>query len=478
MKTRAFLDENFLLHNEVARELYHDVAKSLPIYDYHSHLCVKDIAENRQYENLTQLWLEGDHYKWRIMRATGVDEQVITGPASEKDKYLAWASTVPKCIGNPAFHWTHMELKRPFGISGEMLSERNAEAVWQHTCEQLTQPEFSAQGILQQMNVAVLGTTDDPIDSLEYHQALKQTPCATRVLPSFRPDRLFKLDDVAFKDYIHALERASDTDIHSIFSLLSALEKRLDDFNRLGCETADHGLETVRFAQPPSPSALDQIVLDALLGKPITRLQQDQFFTYVMLWLAKQYHQRGWAMQLHIGPLRNTRTRMLDARGKDAGCDSIGDDAFARPLALLLDAMDSDNALPKTILYHINPSANEVLATMAGNFQDGSCAGKMQFGSAWWFNDQKDGMQRQLEQLAQLGVLSEFVGMLTDSRSLLSFSRHEYFRRILCNKVGTWVEQGEAPYDATWLKNLIEKICFTNAQRYFTKALPQALNTD
>ncbi len=464
---KAFMDENFLLSNTTAEQLYHEFAKNMPIYDYHCHLSPADIANDRQFSNLGELWLEGDHYKWRILRAAGVEERLITGDASTKEKYLAWAKILPKCIGNPAYHWAHLELKNPFGISNTLFSPSTAEDIWRQTEIMLKEPDFSVRGILKKMNVHMIGTTDDPTHSLEHHRKIQQDESFNiKVSPSWRPDNIFKLNKPDYKDYIHALEKTSDVDIHSMESLFRALEKRLDTFSELGCLSADHGIEIVRFAALPHERDLDQIFIKALTNKKITELESAQFFTALLLWLAEQYENRGWVMQLHIGPLRNTSTRMLKTMGPDAGCDSIGDKPFAQELAKLLNAMDVMGRLPKTILYHINPAANEVLASMIGNFQGGT-PGKIQFGSAWWFNDQKDGMQRQLEQLAQMGLLSQFVGMLTDSRSFLSYSRHEYFRRILCNKIGTWVDDGEAPYDLDLLGGMVQDICFNNARSYF-----------
>ncbi|VUD59107.1 Uronate isomerase [Thalassocella blandensis] len=467
---KQFMDEHFLLTNTTAQKLFHEFAKHQPIYDYHCHLSPADIANDRVFNSIGELWLEGDHYKWRLMRAAGVPETLITGNADIKDKYLAWASVVPKCIGNPAYHWVHLELQKPFGIDHLVFSPDTAEEVWAITSEKLKASEFSARGLLQQMNVAMVGTTDDPSDSLEHHRKIHQDNMLVTVAPSFRPDKIFKIDRHDYKDYIHVLEKVSGQDIHSMDTLFAALNQRLDVFSALGCLASDHGIEVLRFAALPHERDLDQILLKALTNKKISEQEQAQFFTAVILWLAEQYEQRGWAMQLHIGPLRNTSTRMLKSFGPDAGCDSMGDRPFAYELAKLLNAMDVMGRLPKTILYHINPAANEVLASMVGNFQGGGIPGKMQFGSAWWFNDQKDGMERQLEQLAQLGMLSQFIGMLTDSRSFLSYSRHEYFRRILCNKLGMWVESGEAPNDIPLLGAMVQDICYHNAKRYFATA--------
>lgn len=465
---KTFMCEDFLLTNKTAQHLYHDYAKDMPIYDYHCHLYPKDLAENRQFANLSQIWLEGDHYKWRALRAAGVAEEKITGNASDYEKYLAWSQTVPKTIGNPLFHWTHLELRRPFGITNTLLNPTTAESIWHQCNELLTTPEFSAQGIMQQMNVVMVGTTDDPIDSLEHHKTLKNTPNVTaEITPSWRPDRIIKIDDSGFNDYIKALINVTEIEIHSFDKLLQALEQRLEHFDQHGCKSADHGMENVFFAPIPTTSTLDRILTRKLAGETLTQLEIAQFATAVHVWLGQQYSKRNWAMQLHIGAQRNNSSRMFHLLGRDAGFDSIGDKTYALELASLLDAMDKTNELPKTILYCLNPRDNEMIATMVGNFQGGGIAGKIQFGSGWWFNDQKDGMERQLTQLSQLGLLSQFIGMLTDSRSLLSYTRHEYFRRILCNMMGKWVENGEAPNDMPFLGQMVQDICFNNAKAYF-----------
>ncbi|WP_428773326.1 glucuronate isomerase [Vibrio sp.] len=465
---KPFLCEDFLLTNETARRLYHDYAVHQPIYDYHCHLNPAEVAENRQFENMTQIWLAGDHYKWRGMRSAGIDEQLITGGASDYRKFLAWAKTVPLTVGNPLHHWTHLELRRPFGITNTLLSPDNAERIWQQGNELLSTAEFSARGIMQQMNVVMAGTTDDPVDSLEHHQAIaNDASFDIKVLPSWRPDKAFKIELDGFADYLQQLGQVADIEIVRFADLLSALDKRLAHFDQHGCRAADHGIEVVRYAAIPSEQALDQLLSRKLGGETLSELECAQFSTAVQVWLGKRYAQLGWVMQLHIGAQRNNNTRMFKLLGPDAGFDSIGDRPFAFELAHLLDEMDQTNELPRTILYCLNPRDNEMLATMIGNFQGGGIAGKVQFGSGWWFNDQKDGMQRQMEQLSQLGLLSQFVGMLTDSRSFLSYTRHEYFRRILCNLIGQWVENGEAPNDLPFLGNMVENICFGNAKRYF-----------
>ena len=465
---KQFMCEDFLLSNDIARELYHSYAKDQPIFDYHCHLSPKEIAENRQFKDLSEIWLEGDHYKWRAMRSAGIDEKLITGNASNYEKYQAWAKTVPQCIGNPIYHWTHLELRRPFGLTNILFSPKTEKQIWDECNEMLQQPEFSARGIMQQMNVKLSGTTDDPIDSLEYHKIIKDDPnFDIEVVPSFRPDKAFKIELPTFNDYIKQLGRVSDIEINSFSALKKALLKRVEHFDSNGCKSADHGIEVLRFSPIPDEAKLDQILQKRLENKLLSEQEIAQFTTAVLVWLATEYCKRNWVMQMHIGALRNNNTRMFKLLGADAGFDSIADLTYASQLSHLLDAMDQTNQLPKTILYCLNPRDNEMIASMIGNFQTGGIAGKIQFGSGWWFNDQKDGMERQLQQLSQLGLLSQFVGMLTDSRSFLSYTRHEYFRRILCEMIGTWVVKGEAPNDIELLGNMVKNICYHNAKNYF-----------
>lgn len=465
---KAFMCEDFLLSNDVARQLYHDYAKDQPIFDYHCHLSPKEIAENRQFKDLAEIWLEGDHYKWRAMRSAGFSENLITGNASNYEKYQAWAKTVPQCIGNPIYHWAHLELRRPFGITNQLFNPESAVKIWQECNEMLQQPEFSARGIMQQMNVKLSGTTDDPIDSLAYHKAIAEDKnFDVEVVPSWRPDKVFKIELPQFNDYIQQLAEVADVEINNFADLQKALLKRLEHFDLHGCKSADHGIEIVRFETVPEQKVLDQILQKRRNNQPLSELEIAQFSTAVLVWLAAEYHKRGWVMQMHIGAIRNNNTRMFKLLGADSGFDSIGDRTFAEPLSKLLDAMDQQDQLPKTILYCLNPRDNEMIASMIGNFQTGGIAGKIQFGSGWWFNDQKDGMERQLQQLSQLGLLSQFVGMLTDSRSFLSYTRHEYFRRILCEMIGSWVVKGEAPNDLNLLGNMVKNICYNNAKTYF-----------
>lgn len=466
---KSFLCKDFLLNSDAARHLYHDYAADMPIYDYHCHLNPREIAEDRRFDDLGQIWLEGDHYKWRAMRSAGIPEALITGKnSSSRDKFNAWAQTVPQTLGNPLYHWTHLELRRPFGLEGITLAPNTADKVWDHCNELLATPAFSSRGLMQQMNVRMVGTTDDPVDSLIYHRQIAEDPgFAIEVLPSWRPDKVFKIEQAGFADYIGALGAAADVDIATFADLLTALERRLKHFAQHGCRAADHGIEVVRYAPVPSDATLTQLLQRRLAGEVLDESQIAAFSTAIQVWLGRQYAKRGWVMQLHLGAQRNNNSRMFTLLGADCGFDSIGDKPFAWELAHLLNEMDQTDELPKTILYCLNPRDNEVLATMAGNFQGGGIAGKIQFGSGWWFNDQKDGMQRQLEQLSQLGLLSQFVGMLTDSRSFLSYTRHEYFRRILCDMVGRWIEQGEIPSDLQLSGKMIQDICYHNAARYF-----------
>lgn len=465
---KPFMNDSFLLSTSAAERLYFDYAAPQPIFDYHCHLPPKDVAENRQFNNLAEIWLAGDHYKWRVLRTAGVDEQLITGNADDYDKYLAWAAVVPKTLGNPIYHWTHLELRRPFGIENIQFGPQNAEKIWHQANELLATPEFSARGIMQQMNVKMVGTTDDPIDSLVHHQAIaKDAGFDIQVRPSWRPDRAFKIDLPGFTDYLPLLEKAADVSISGFNDLLNALAKRLDHFAQHGCVAADHGIEVIRYAPVPATAELDLILQKRRAQQPLSELEIAQFSTAVQVWLGREYAKRGWVMQLHLGALRNNNQRMFKLLGADAGFDSIGDRPVAEALSQLLNALDIDNQLPKTILYCLNPRDNEVLATMCGNFQGGGIAGKVQFGSGWWFNDQKDGMQRQIMQLSQMGLLSQFVGMLTDSRSFLSYTRHEYFRRILCEMVGKWMDDGELPHDFELVGQMVADICYGNASRYF-----------
>jgi len=464
---KPFLDDDFLLNTEPARILYHEYAAGMPIYDYHCHLPPDQIAGDSRFENIAQIWLGGDHYKWRALRSNGVDERLVTGDASWRERFDAWAATVPATIGNPLYHWTHLELRRYFGIDA-LLSTATAEEIWVRANEQIAGPDFSVRNLLTRMNVRYVGTTDDPTDDLSHHRILMDSDYPVVVRPSFRPDKAWAVQDPAvFRPWIAKLTVAAGLDaIESFEDLREALRRRLDYFAEVGCRVSDHALllpVNTRYTE----GLLNGVLSSTLRGNPQEAEDAEAFATAVLEFLAREYAERGWVFQLHIGALRNTNTRMYRALGPDSGFDSIVDGPVAVKLAGFLDRLDRDDALPKTILYGLNPNDNELLATMLGDFQDGSVPGKMQHGSGWWFNDQKDGMMRQMTSLANLGLLSRFVGMLTDSRSFLSFPRHEYFRRILADLIGGWVDAGEAPNDMALLGGMVRDICWFNAHDYF-----------
>lgn len=462
---KPFLDENFLLHNSTAERLYHEYAKDQPIIDYHNHLSPEEIAMNKNFSTITEIWLKGDHYKWRAMRANGIDESYITGNASDEAKFKKWAATVPYTMRNPLYHWTHLELQRYFGIH-DLLNENTASTIYQQTNEALQTPEFSVNGLLKKMKVEVVCTTDHPTDSLKFHQQYQKKGAAIKMLPTFRPDKLVVITNEDFLPFLEKLERIIDSEISTFSALLAALENRIHFFEKLGCQLADHGLSQL-FSVDGKGMNLDSI-LQKRKNKQTISPKEAAFFQMEMLHeLAKIYHQKGWTMQFHLGAIRNNNSRLLRAVGADVGCDSIGDYEQARGLSAFLNRLDSDNQLTKTILYNLNPRDNELFATMMGNFNDGTMAGKIQWGSAWWFLDQKDGMEKQLNTLSNMGLLGRFIGMLTDSRSFLSFPRHEYFRRILCNLIGQDVHNGELPNDVVWLGKMVENICYGNAKRYF-----------
>ncbi|MTI17964.1 glucuronate isomerase [Rhodobacteraceae bacterium RKSG542] len=468
-----FLTEDFLLNSDVARELYHDHASKMPIIDYHCHLPPQEIGDDYRFKNLADIWLKGDHYKWRAMRTHGVPEEYCTGAVPDKDKFLAWAGTVPKTIGNPLYHWTHLELRRPFGITDTLLSPETADKIWDEANEMLATPEFSARGIMQQMNVKMVGTTDDPIDSLEHHAKLQADGSfGVKVLPSWRPDYSYGVNSPDYINYLGKLSEASGIEINDYTSLCDALINRMDHFAAHGCCIADHALDTVEYCDSTDVE-LQKIIKDRLSGNLVSAQDAAKVKTALLIFLGREYSKRNWVQQYHIGAMRSVNTTMVARIGHSTGFDSIHDEVFAKALGSLLDALERENALPKTILYCLNPRDNEVLATMCGNFQGAGIHGKIQFGSGWWFNDQKDGMIRQIEQLSQMGLLSHFVGMLTDSRSFLSYTRHEYFRRLLCRIIGNWVVEGEAPHDMKLLSGMVEDICFNNANRYFELNLPR-----
>jgi glucuronate isomerase len=462
----SFITEDFLLQTDFAKRLYHNFAKDLPIIDYHNHLSPEDIATNRQFDNCSQVWLAGDHYKWRAMRALGIDEKYITGDASDEEKFHKWAGAVPYTLRNPLYHWTHLELERYFGIT-ELLTEKNAAATYEKTNDLLQQSSHSTLGLLQQQNVELLCTTDDPIDSLEHHKSIKEQRLSPKVLPTFRPDKAFGVGNaISYNAYLSQLENVTGNSINDYDALLVALENRVDYFHQNGCRLADYGLEQI-YHSTTADFNLDTLFQEVRNGKQLSVPQVQYFAGKVMLELSKMYHKCGWAQQFHVGAIRNNNKRLLTQLGPDTGFDSIGDFSHAVTISGYLNELDSTNQLAKTIIYNLNPSDNEMIATMVGNFNDGTIRGKVQYGAAWWFLDQKDGMEKQLNTLSSLGVLSTFVGMLTDSRSFLSFPRHEYFRRILCNLLGNDVVNGELPADEQWLGKIVSDICYHNAVNYF-----------
>jgi glucuronate isomerase len=460
-----FIHKDFLLNTRAARRLYHQFAATEPIFDYHCHLPPRDIAENRQFKNLFEIWLEGDHYKWRAMRSNGVAERYCTGDAEPFEKLQAWASTVPHTLRNPLYHWTHLELQRYFGID-ELLDESSAVRVWKQANQLLATPELAAQGILKKFKVTTLCTTDDPTDDLKHHEAIAAAGIATRVLPAFRPDKALAVNQPGqFRSWLDCLAETANVDIGSFAAFLKALRKRHDFFHAHGCRLSDHGL-TQCFADFCSEKVAAGIFDKSRRGQAASPEEHATFAAFLMLFFGQLDAEKGWVKQLHLGPLRNNNTRQLKQLGPDTGFDSIGDFPQAAMLARYLDRLDQENALPKTIIYNINPADNYVFATMIGNFQDGSVPGKIQWGSGWWFLDQKEGMEWQLNALSNLGLLSRFVGMVTDSRSFMSYPRHEYFRRVLCNLIGRDVENGEIPNDDKLLGPMIRNICYHNAERY------------
>lgn len=463
---KKFMDENFLLSTETAVRLYHDWAKDMPIIDYHCHLSPQEIYENKQFANITEAWLYGDHYKWRVMRANGVDEENITGAASDYDKFLAWARTVPTLIGNPLYHWTHLELQRFFGVY-ELLSEETAPLIWEKVNRQLQGEGFGARDFITKSKVAVVCTTDDPADSLEYHFKIRELAgFETAVLPSFRPDKALEIKRATFLPWIEKLSGVSGETIADYDQLLKALEARIRFFHSAGGRVSDHAIDVLAYKEATRGEAA-AIFAKALRGEEVTAEEEAMYKSHTLRYMSKLYAELGWAMQLHIHALRNNNTSMFNRLGPDTGYDSINDGAIAKPLADLLDGLEREGALPKTILYSLNPNDYPVLASVMGSFQESGVPGKMQLGTAWWFNDHIDGMTEQMKTLANLGVLSAFVGMLTDSRSFLSYTRHEYFRRLLCAVLGNWVEQGEAPDDMKLLGKMVQNICYENAKRYF-----------
>lgn len=462
----SFIHDNFLLQTKTAQELYHSHAVKMPIFDYHCHIPPQDIAIDRQFANLTQIWLYGDHYKWRAMRTNGVDEKYCTGNASDWEKFEKWAMTVPYTLRNPLYHWTHLELKRFFGID-KLLSPATAREIWESCNAKLNTPEYSVRNIIRMANVHTICTTDDPVDNLEHHRSIKASGFEVKVLPAWRPDKAMMVEKtVTYNQYIDQLSAVAEMDIDTFPRLMEALEKRHQFFHENGCRLSDHGLETA-YAEDFTGKEIEAIFTRIRSGKSLSAVEILKFKSCMLYEFGIMDHRRGWTQQFHMGALRNNNTRLFRALGPDTGFDSIGDFEVARPLSRLLDRLDLNNQLAKTIIYNLNPRDNELIGTMTGNFQDGSVPGKIQFGAGWWFLDQKDGMQKQMQALSNLGLLSRFVGMLTDSRSFLSYTRHEYFRRTLCNILGNDVENGEMPADMELLGQMVENISFNNALNYF-----------
>lgn len=465
MKNNSFINDNFLLNNKFAQELYHDYASKMPIIDYHCHLSPKEIAEDKVFENITQAWIYGDHYKWRAMRTLGIQEKYITGEASDQEKFEKWAQTVPYTLRNPLYHWTQLELARYFDID-QLLSPKSAGQIYNEASKKLNSKALSTRGILKKMNVKVVCTTEDPTDTLEHHQSIASSPFDTHISTSFRPDKAIMIGQSGFVGYIRTLETASGVSINNYRDLKDALVQRIEYFHANGCRVSDHGLNYIPF------TSYNEAEVTKIFNKKIEKQNLNaeeilKFETAVLQFLSQQYHSRGWVQQFHLGALRNNNSRMLSQLGPDTGWDSIADYPQAESLSKFLNSLDSENQLTKTIIYNLNPADNEVMASMIGNFNDGSVKGKVQFGSGWWFLDQKDGMTKQLNALSNMGLVSCFVGMLTDSRSFLSFPRHEYFRRILCNLFGQEIQNGELPEDIAWIGKIIQDISYNNAKEYF-----------
>ena len=463
---KKFLDDNFLLDNKTAEILFHDHAKDLPIIDYHCHLPPDEIASDKQFENLTQIWLKGDHYKWRAMRANGIPEDYITGGAGDFEKFQKWAQTVPYTLRNPLYHWTHMELKRPFGIT-KLLDQKSTREIYDQAGEMLSDKDFSTRNILRKMKVEVVCTTDDPIDTLEHHIKTREDGFEIKMLPAWRPDKAMAVENAeVYNIYLDRLANISGIEIRGFNDLMDALSNRHDYFHQHGCRLSDHGIETF-YAEEYTQAEVEAIFKEIRGGKNPDESDILKFKSAMLIHFAIMDHEKGWAQQFHIGAIRNNNSRMLSQLGPDTGYDSIGDFEVARPMSRFFDRLEQMEKLTRTIVYNLNPRDNELIATMLYNYNDGSIKGKMQFGSGWWYMDQKDGMENQMNTLSTLGLLSHFVGMLTDSRSFLSYPRHEYFRRILCNLVGTDVEKGLLPADMGLLEQMVENISYYNARSYF-----------
>ncbi|WP_194765986.1 glucuronate isomerase [Tamlana sp. I1] len=461
----TFIHDNFLLENKYAEELYHNYSKNQPIIDYHNHLPPQQIAEDKTFDNITNVWINGDHYKWRAMRTLGINEKFITGDGSDKDKFLNWAKTVPYTMRNPLYHWTHLELARYFDIN-DLLSEKTAEKVWEQTQAKLNSDGYSCRGLLKKANAELVCTTEDPIDTLEHHQKLAKENFGVKVSTAFRPDKAILISNEGYNDYIVELGKAANVAINTFTDLCDALRKRIQFFHDNGCRLCDHGLDQIYY-ESYTEAEVNSTLQKQLANKAITNEEALKFQSAVLVYLCETYHEFGWVQQFHLGALRNNNARMHRILGPDTGWDSIGDYPQAQKLSAFLNGLDSKDKLTKTIIYNLNPADNEVMATMIGNFNDGSVRGKVQFGSGWWFLDQKDGMTKQLNALSNMGLISCFVGMLTDSRSFLSFPRHEYFRRILCNLLGDEIQRGELPNDMEWIGKMVSDISYNNAKNYF-----------
>lgn len=463
---KAFMGENFLLSTDTAIELYHTYAKDMPIIDYHCHLSPKEIYENKRFKNITEAWLYGDHYKWRLMRANGISEECVTGNANDYEKFLAWAKTVPMTIGNPLYNWTHLELQRFFDVH-ELLNEKSAPAIWEKVNGLLQGENFGARDLIVKSNVNVICTTDDPIDSLEYHQLLqKDQDFNVSVYPSFRPDKGLAINLPGYLEWVNQLAKVSEQQIEDYDNFLKALESRVRFFHEVGGRVSDHALDVIVYEEG-TKEEVAAIFANVLQGGQITKEEEKKYRTYTLNFLGGLYAELGWTMQFHINALRNNNDRMFNVLGPDTGYDSMNDDGIAKPLVSILNAMEKENSLPKTILYSLNPNDNPIIASIINSFQDGKTPGKIQFGPAWWFNDSKEGMIDQMKALANVGLFTRFLGMLTDSRSFLSYTRHEYFRRILCQLMGEWVENGEVPNDMELLGSIVQGISYDNANTYF-----------
>jgi glucuronate isomerase len=463
---KTFMDENFLLMNDSAINLFHNYAENMPIIDYHCHVSQKEIFENKQFNNITEVWLYGDHYKWRAMRSLGIDEKFITGDSTDYEKFLAYAKTISKSIGNPLYHWTHLELQRFFGVHEE-LNEKTAPTIWKNINDLLKGEGFGVRDLIKKSNVKTICTTDDPTDNLEYHIKLKNaTDFDVKVLPAFRPDKGLGINKEGFAQWVEKLGQVVGNPIENYQDFLDGLESRVRFFHSVGCRVSDHALDYVPFNEATKEDILP-IFLKALKGEVVSFEEEEKFKTYTLIFLGKLYSKLGWAMELHLNAYRNNNTKMMRKLGPDTGYDSINDSKVSYPLSRLLDSLELENSLPKTIIYSLNPNDNYAIGTFLGCFQGSEVPGKIQFGAAWWFNDNKDGMLEQMKALGNLGLLSTFLGMLTDSRSFLSYTRHEYFRRILCNLIGEWAENGEVAPDMGMLGEIVQDICYNNANNYF-----------